>query len=168
MSIRATTEPVIHGDRFFIGGEWVGPSSDAIIDVIDSGTEELYYTIASAGPPDVSRAVAAARHAFDEGPWSRLTHAERAAYLRALGAGLQERNDVLGQLWPRESGALYKVAQFAAPSSRGTHLRRLSVTRSVLRFSRAARSCSSRLRKRPARATCSRRWRSRSACRPAS
>ena len=44
----------------------------------------------------MSRAVAAARQAFDEGPWPRLTHAERAEYLRALAAGLEERNDVLG------------------------------------------------------------------------
>jgi len=110
---RATTAPVRHADRFFIGGEWVRPSSDTTIDVVDSGTEELYYRIADAAPPDMSRAVTAARHAFDEGPWPRLTHAERAQYLRALGAGVQERGEVLGQLWPRESGALFKVAQFA-------------------------------------------------------
>ena len=71
----ATAAPVSHADRFFIGGEWVAPSSDATIDVIDSGTEELYYTIAEAAPDDMSRAVAAARHAFDEGPWPRLSHA---------------------------------------------------------------------------------------------
>ncbi len=40
---RATTAPVRHADRFFIGGEWVQPASDATIDVIDSGSEELYY-----------------------------------------------------------------------------------------------------------------------------
>ena len=89
------------------------PSSSATIEVIDCGTEEPYYTIAAAAPADISRAVAAARQAFDEGGWSRLTHAERAEYLRALAAGLQEHTDVLGQLWPRESGALYKVAQHA-------------------------------------------------------
>src|SRR4051812_1549032 len=110
---RATTAPVSHADRFFIGGQWVEPSSDATIDVIDSGTEELYYTIAAAAPDDMSRAVAAARHAFDDGPWPRLSHTERADYLRALGAALQERNDVLGQLWPRESGVLYKTSQYA-------------------------------------------------------
>jgi hypothetical protein len=36
---RATTTPVRHADRLFIGGEWVEPSSDATFDVIDSGTE---------------------------------------------------------------------------------------------------------------------------------
>ncbi len=33
--------PVRHPDRFFIGGEWVRPSSGAMIDVIDSATEEV-------------------------------------------------------------------------------------------------------------------------------
>ena len=61
MNARATTVPVQHADRFFIGGEWVEPSSDATVDVIDSGTEEVYYSIAAAAPDDMSRAVAAAR-----------------------------------------------------------------------------------------------------------
>ena len=45
----------------------------------------------------MARAVGAARTAFDEGPWPALTHAERAGYLRAFGAALQERNDALGR-----------------------------------------------------------------------
>jgi len=110
---RATTIPVQHADRFFIGGEWVAPSSDATVDVIDSGTEEIYYTIAAAAADDMSRAVGAARHAFDDGPWARLTHAQRAEYIAALGEALKERNDVLAQLWPRESGVLYKTSQYA-------------------------------------------------------
>jgi aldehyde dehydrogenase (NAD+) len=110
---QSTTAPVSHADRFYIGGEWVEPTSDATIDVIDSGTEDLYYTIAEAAAEDMRRAVAAARHAFDEGPWTRLSHTERADYIRALGEGLKARNDVLGQLWPRESGVLYKTSQYA-------------------------------------------------------
>ena len=110
---RETTIPVQHADRFFIGGEWVAPSSDATVDVIDSGTEEIYYTIAAAAADDMSRAVGAARQAFDDGPWARLTHTQRAEYIAALGEALKERNDVLAQLWPRESGVLYKTSQYA-------------------------------------------------------
>ena len=58
-----------HADRFFIGGEWVVPSSDATIDVIDSGTEEHFFSVAEAQEADMSRAVASARAAFDDGPW---------------------------------------------------------------------------------------------------
>jgi len=116
---RATTEPLRHAGQLFVDGKWVEPSSDATIDVIDSGTEELYYRVAVAGPDDMARAVAAARHAFDDGPWPRLAHAERAEHLRALGAGLQERSDVLAQLWPRESGVLYKTSQYAGRIAAG-------------------------------------------------
>jgi acyl-CoA reductase-like NAD-dependent aldehyde dehydrogenase len=104
--------PLAHTDRFFIGGEWVAPASDARIDVIDSATEELFFSVAEAQADDISRAVAAARQAFDAGPWPHMTPAERADWIRRLGAGLQARNDVLGQLWPRESGVLASVAQY--------------------------------------------------------
>src|SRR5271154_7066641 len=92
--------PLGNTDRFFIGGEWVKPSSGATIDVIDSGTEELFFRVPEAKEADMSRAVGAAREAFDEGPWPRMSHAERAEYLRALGVGLQERTGDVGQIWP--------------------------------------------------------------------
>ena len=102
-----------HPDRFFIGGQWVTPASDARFDVIDSGTEELFFSVAEAQADDVARAVAAARDAFDRGPWPRMTHAQRADYLRAIGATLRERTGDIGQMWPREAGVLYRVAQRA-------------------------------------------------------
>jgi len=119
---RTTTAPVLHADRLFIDGAWVDPSSDASVDVIDSGTEELYYRVAAAGPDDISRAVGAARRAFDKGSWPRMTHAERADVLRALAAGIQERGDVLGQLWPRETGTIYRAAQYAGRIGSGAIL----------------------------------------------
>ncbi len=103
--------PLRHADRFFIGGEWVAPSSDSVIEVIDSGTEELFFTVAEAQEADMARAVAAARLAFDEGPWPRMTHAERGDALRALAAGLRDRMEAFGQIWPRESGVLHGIAK---------------------------------------------------------
>ena len=82
--------PIKHTDRFFIGGEWVTPSSDSTITVIDSHTEQAYLTVAEAQAADIDRAVTAAKEAFDHGPWARLSHAERAAYLRAIGDGDRE------------------------------------------------------------------------------
>jgi aldehyde dehydrogenase (NAD+) len=109
-----------HTDRFFIGGQWVTPSSDAQIDVIDSGTEEVYFRVAEAQADDISRAVAAAREAFDRGPWPRMTHAQRAEYLRAIGATLRDRAAEVGQIWPRESGVLHRIAQWAGPGAGAT------------------------------------------------
>src|ERR1700734_4529650 len=102
--------PTNHADRFFIGGEWVTPSSDSTITVIDSHTEQDYLTVAEAQAADMDRAVSAAKEAFDNGPWPRLSHAERAAYLRALGDEIAKRTEDLGQIWPRESGVLHKIA----------------------------------------------------------
>ena len=112
--------PIRHADRFFIGGQWVQPSSDATIKVIDSGTEELFFSVAEAQAADISRAVEAARQAFDAGPWPRLTHTERAGYLRAIGAELSRRSDDIGQIWPRESGVLHAIARFGGAGAQVT------------------------------------------------
>ena len=103
-----------HLDRFFIGGEWVAPSSEATITVTDSGTEQEFFSVAEAQAADVGRAVESARQAFDAGPWPRLTHAERAEYLRAIAAGLRKRGGEVGDIWPRESGVLHRIAKSAA------------------------------------------------------
>jgi aldehyde dehydrogenase (NAD+) len=115
-----TVASLRHADRFFIGGEWLTPSSDAMIDVIDSGTEQLFFRVAEAKEADIAAAVAAARRAFDEGPWPRMTHAERAVYLRAIAAGLRERGDDVGQIWPRQSGVLHTIARGSASGAAGT------------------------------------------------
>ena len=121
MSLASETgAPIRHADRFFIGGQWVAPSSDATIKVIDSGTEETYFTVAEAQAADISRAVEAAREAFDNGPWTGLSHAERAGYLRAIGAELAKRGADLGQIWPRQSGVLYSIAQFGGMGAQMT------------------------------------------------
>ena len=97
-------------DRFFIDGRWVEPSTSNRFEVIDSRTEESFVTVAEASAADVDRAVTAARKAFDEGPWPRMTHGERAEYMRAIAAGIRERVEDFGQSLPRESGMIYALA----------------------------------------------------------
>jgi betaine-aldehyde dehydrogenase len=103
--------PIEHPDCFFIDGSWAKPSSAAKIDVINSATEELFVQVAEAQRPDVDRAVAAARTAFDRGPWPRLTHAERAGVLRAIARELERRTDDLARIWTTESGVVHAIAQ---------------------------------------------------------
>jgi len=112
--------PLQHPDQFFIGGEWVAPSTDAQIVVTDSASEEFYFSIAEAKEADLSLAVAAARKAFDEGPWPRLSHAERSVYLRAIAEGIRERIDAFAQVWPRETGALHSIARVSPYGSAAT------------------------------------------------
>jgi acyl-CoA reductase-like NAD-dependent aldehyde dehydrogenase len=112
-----TQKPMVqlrHPDRFFIGGEWVAPSTEATITVTDSATEQCFFSVAEAQAVDVARAVESARRAFDMGLWPRMSHAERADYLRAMAAALRNRGEEVGELWPRESGVLHGIAKNAA------------------------------------------------------
>ena len=112
--------PLRHPDRFYIDGRWVTPSSDATFEVIDSGTEEVYFRVPEAQVADIDRAVTAARSAFDEGPWPSLSHADRAEFLTGMANGLRQRAEDIGQIWPRESGALYKMARRGAEGIAGS------------------------------------------------
>jgi len=97
--------------KFFIGGDWVDPSSEATIDVIMPSTEEVFVTVAEAQEADMARAVAAARDAFDRGPWPRMTHAERAAYLNAFSEQVAARESDFANLWTSEVGVVASTAR---------------------------------------------------------
>jgi aldehyde dehydrogenase (NAD+) len=111
---------VRHPDRFFVGGEWIEPSSRARIDVRDSATEEVFLSVAEAQVEDVDRAVAAARKAFDHGPWPRMTHRERAAWLVKIADAWRKRAEAFADTWVRESGILHAVAKYAAVNPAST------------------------------------------------
>lgn len=53
-------------------------------DSYDPRTGEVLLSIAKSQPDDVDRAVAAARKAFDEGPWPRMAAKERARIIYKL------------------------------------------------------------------------------------
>jgi aldehyde dehydrogenase (NAD+) len=103
--------PLSNTGRFFIDGGWVKPSSDAVIDVIDSATEQLYFQVPEAQPADMDLAIGAARRAFDRGPWPRMTHTERAGYLRVMADKLEARASDYSAMWPRESGVVHTFAK---------------------------------------------------------
>jgi acyl-CoA reductase-like NAD-dependent aldehyde dehydrogenase len=100
-----------HPDRFFINGEWVAPSAAGGFDVLESSTEEIFAHVAEAQEADMDKAVAAARAAFDHGPWPSMSHAERAVYLRAIADEVEARADDFAQAWSSESGLLYSIAK---------------------------------------------------------
>jgi aldehyde dehydrogenase (NAD+) len=80
-------------DKLFIGGQWVAPTSDKFIEVHSPATLELVGRTPEAVEADVDAAVAAARKAFDEGPWPRMTPAERAAVLTKVNEQLAANTD---------------------------------------------------------------------------
>ncbi len=92
-------------DKLFIAGEWVPPSTDEVIEVISPHTEETIARVAAAGAADVDRAVAAARAAFDDGPWPRLEPVERVETIRQLAKVYGERREEMADVITAELGA---------------------------------------------------------------
>jgi aldehyde dehydrogenase (NAD+) len=103
---------VLVQDRLFVGGEWVAPSTAATIDVVSPMTEEVVARVPEAAAADVERAVAAARAAFDRGPWPRTPPAERAEVLERAAALLHERRAELAGLITLEMGSPALFSQF--------------------------------------------------------
>ena len=106
-------------DRLFIGGEWVEPSSSSVIDVVSPTTEELVGRVPEAQNADIDRAVAAARDAFDHGPWPRMTPVERAEILTKVANAIRENTEDLTTLISNETGSPVSwaaMAQVFAPT----------------------------------------------------
>jgi acyl-CoA reductase-like NAD-dependent aldehyde dehydrogenase len=95
-----------HG-QLFIGGRFVDPATDAVLEQVSPVTEEVHGRTPEASPADMDAAVAAARKAFDEGPWPRMTVAERVAVLRRLRDVYEREADTLAKLISSETGSPY-------------------------------------------------------------
>ncbi|HTQ35666.1 MAG TPA: aldehyde dehydrogenase [Steroidobacteraceae bacterium] len=99
-----------HRDRLFIGGQWVAATAGGRIQLVDPATEETFTWVAEAGEADMDRAVVAARQAFDDGPWPRMSHAERGTLVAALAKKLEVRHAELAAAWTRQMGGLASFA----------------------------------------------------------
>ena len=97
----------------FIGGAWSAPSTAAVIDVISPHSEMVIARVAAAAPQDVNRAVAAARAAFDDGPWPRLDPSERIDAIRRLAKLYNESRSEMAELITAEIGAPIGFAKLA-------------------------------------------------------
>ena len=99
-----------HPDKLFIGGEWVAPLSGKQIEIVNPNSEEVVARVAEAGDADMDRAIAAARQAFDHGPWATTPPAERGALLMKMIDLLEPRVPELAAAWTAQVGGLASFA----------------------------------------------------------
>jgi aldehyde dehydrogenase (NAD+) len=92
-------------DRLFIGGDWVAPEGTGMIDVISPSTEEVVGRVPDGTEADIDKAVAAARTAFDRGPWPRMTPAERGAILAKVAAAVTAEMTDMAEIITQEMGS---------------------------------------------------------------
>ncbi|TRW97918.1 aldehyde dehydrogenase family protein [Paracoccus sp. M683] len=88
----------------FIDGTYGPAVSGLCFEVIDPANRQPFAQVARGGAADIDRAVAAARRAFDDGPWPRMTGAERGAVLRRMGDLIAARRDELARIEVRDNG----------------------------------------------------------------
>lgn len=90
--------------KLLINGQWKNSVSGGTFEAIDPRTEEKVCDFQAAGPEDVKNAIAAARTAFDEGPWPRMSGYERGRIMNKLADLIDEKTEHLAQLETLDNG----------------------------------------------------------------
>ena len=98
-------------EHIYVGGEFIASTGNGTIEVISPHTEEVIARVPDGTTADIDKAVAAARDAFDNGPWPRLTPTERASYLSRLSALIQANMDEWAGIISREMGSPFTFSQ---------------------------------------------------------
>ena len=99
--------------QLFINGQWCDAASGKTFETPNPATGETLARVAEGDAEDINRAVRAARRAFDEGPWSRMSPSERGRIIWRIGDLILEHADELAQLESLDNGKPVGVAQAA-------------------------------------------------------
>ena len=99
--------------KLFIGGEWVDAAGGGHFPTHDPASCNVIGQIAQGGAGDVEKAVAAAREAFETGPWSTITPMERSAILQRIADLMEANIDELAELETLDQGKALYVGRWA-------------------------------------------------------
>src|ERR1700735_3365831 len=99
--------------QLFINGQWCDAASGKTFETPNPATGETLARGAEGDAEDINRAVRAARRAFEEGPWGRMTPSERGRIIWRIGDLILEHADELAQLESLDNGKPFAVARAA-------------------------------------------------------
>jgi phenylacetaldehyde dehydrogenase len=99
--------------QLFIDGQWSDAASGKTFETPNPATGETLATIAEGDAEDIDRAARAARRAFEDGPWSRMTPSERGRIIWRIGDLILEHVNELAQLESLDNGKPMAVAAAA-------------------------------------------------------
>lgn len=99
--------------RLFIDGQWVEAVSGKTFTTPNPATGEPLAEVAEGDAADIDRAVKAARRAFEDGPWSRLTPSERGRIVWRIGDLIERHGEELAELETLDNGKPLAVARAA-------------------------------------------------------
>ena len=99
--------------QLYINGEWTDAKSGESFPTFAPSTGEKIADVAKAGREDAQLAIEAARDAFDNGPWRRMSGKERAEKLRKVAEIVTARSGEIAEIEARDGGGTIKKAMFA-------------------------------------------------------
>lgn len=108
-----TAVPETSDVKHLIGGDWRPASDGATFETRDPHDDSLLGNVARGTAADGADAITAAREAFDEGPWPRMSPKERAKILHAVADKVDEHREELSLLETRDGGKGINQAQHA-------------------------------------------------------
>ncbi len=119
----AAREFLSRPQRLLIGAERPEAADGRTFATLDPATGREIVQVAQAGKEDVDRAVAAARQAFAEGPWSSMPASGRERLMLALAAAIEEHAQELAQIESLDNGKPVGLAQYVDVAGTVGHLR---------------------------------------------
>lgn len=90
--------------RLFINGQFVQAKSGKKSKIINPSTGEVIAEVEEAGTEDVQLAIEAAREAFDNGPWRKLTAYQRGQIMDKIGHAILDHKDELANIESLNTG----------------------------------------------------------------
>src|ERR1700726_2737540 len=99
--------------QLFIDGQWFDAASGRTFETPNPATGETLATVAEGDAEDIDRAVRAARRAFEDGPWGRMTPSDRGRVIWRIGDLILEHVEELAQLETLDNGKPLSVARAA-------------------------------------------------------
>jgi len=90
--------------KLLINGELVQAASGKTFETLDPSNGKVLAVVSEAGPEDVDKAVKAARNAFDNGPWKKMSASERSRLIYKLADLMEEHKEALAQLDTLDNG----------------------------------------------------------------
>ncbi|CAI8609938.1 unnamed protein product [Vicia faba] len=105
-----TPQVSINYTQHLINGKFVDAASGKTFPTYDPRTGEVIAQVAEGDAEDINRAVSAAREAFDNGPWPKMTAYERSRILLRFADLVEKHNDEIAALESWNNGKLYDQA----------------------------------------------------------
>src|ERR1700724_651888 len=99
--------------RMLINGKWVSAASGKTFPTYNPATGEVLAQVAEGDREDINQAVKAARNAFDNGPWRRMTASERGRLIWKLADLLEQHTEEFGYIESLDNGKPLNIAKAA-------------------------------------------------------